>query len=235
MIKFSVIIPTYNRANLISKAIKSVLYQTYKNWELIVIDDGSTDNTKDIVEEFQKEDNRIIYLKQKNKERSAARNNGIRNSKGDFICFLDSDDLYHKSHLEEFIKLIIKSKYQRGLYFSGISYGEYSEKKEKYNLSYSNNIEFVLINTLGTPRACVSRDLLKENSFNENIRISEDKELWVRILKNNPFFFHRRKTFIEIEHHERSVNLGSEFENLNTLSLIISNNKKLIRKNIKKK
>ena len=68
MIKFSVIIPTYNRANLISKAIKSVLYQTYKNWELIVIDDGSTDNTKDIVEEFQKEDNRIIYLKQKTKK-----------------------------------------------------------------------------------------------------------------------------------------------------------------------
>ena len=231
---FSIILPTYNRANLISKAIKSVVYQTYQNWELIVVDDGSTDKTKEVLEEFVKVDNRIIYLQQKNKERSAARNNGIQNANGEFICFLDSDDLYHKTHLEEYKKLIIKSKFQKALYFSGLSYGEYCNEQEEYNLSYSNNIEFVLINTIGTPRACISKELLKENLFNEKIRISEDKELWVRILKNNPLFFHRQKTFIEIEHNERSVNLGSEFENLKTLRFIISNNKKLIRKKLKR-
>lgn len=231
---FSIILPTYNRANLISKAINSVVYQTYQNWELIVVDDGSKDNTKDIVEKFEKEDNRIIYLYQKNKERSAARNNGIQNSNGEFICFLDSDDLYHKTHLKEFEKLIIKNKFQKGLYFSGLSYGKYCNEQEEYNLLYSNNIEFVLINTIGTPRACIPKELLKENLFNENIRISEDKELWVRILKNNPLFFHRQKTFIEIEHNERSVNLGSEFENLKTLRFIILKNKKLIRKKYKK-
>ena len=232
--KFSIILPTYNRANLISKAIRSVVYQTYQNWELIVVDDGSTDNTKKVVEEFVRADNRIIYLSQKNKERSAARNNGIKCAAGEFICFLDSDDLYYKTHLEEFKKLIIESKFQKGLYFSGLSYGKYCNEKEEYNLSYSNNIEFVLINTIGTPRACISKELLKENLFNENIRISEDKELWVRILKNNPLFYHRQKTFIEIEHNERSVNLGSEFENLKILRFIISNNKKLIRRKYKK-
>ena len=232
--KFSIILPTYNRANLISKAIRSVVYQTYQNWELIVVDDGSTDNTKKVVEEFVRADNRIIYLSQKNKERSAARNNGIKSAVGEFICFLDSDDLYYKTHLEEFKKLIIESKFQKGLYFSGLSYGKYCNEKEEYNLSYSNNIEFVLINTIGTPRACISKELLKENLFNENIRISEDKELWVRILKNNPLFYHRQKTFIEIEHNERSVNLGSEFENLKILRFIISNNKKLIRRKYKK-
>ena len=232
--KFSIILPTYNRANLISKAIRSVVYQTYQNWELIVVDDGSTDNTKKVVEEFVRADNRIIYLSQKNKERSAARNNGIKSAVGEFICFLDSDDLYYKTHLEEFKKLITESKFQKGLYFSGLSYGKYCNEKEEYNLSYSNNIEFVLINTIGTPRACISKELLKENLFNENIRISEDKELWVRILKNNPLFYHRQKTFIEIEHNERSVNLGSEFENLKILRFIISNNKKLIRRKYKK-
>lgn len=232
--KFSIILPTYNRANLISKAIRSVVYQTYQNWELIVVDDGSTDNTKKVVEEFVRADNRIIYLSQKNKERSAARNNGIKSAVGEFICFLDSDDLYYKTHLEEFKKFITESKFQKGLYFSGLSYGKYCNEKEEYNLSYSNNIEFVLINTIGTPRACISKELLKENLFNENIRISEDKELWVRILKNNPLFYHRQKTFIEIEHNERSVNLGSEFENLKILRFIISNNKKLIRRKYKK-
>ena len=231
---FSIILPTYNRANLISKAIKSVVYQTYQNWELIVVDDGSTDKTKEVLGEFVKADSRIIYLYQKNKERSAARNNGIQNANGEFICFLDSDDLYHKTHLKEFKKLIIKSKFQKGLYFSGLSYGKYCNEQEEYNLSYSNNIEFVLINTIGTPRACISEEILKENLFNENIRISEDKELWVRILKNNPLFYHRQKTFIEINHNERSVNLGSEFENLKTLRFIILNNKKLIRKKYKK-
>tara|TARA_B110000902_G_scaffold260381_1_gene333199 strand:- start:241 stop:1137 length:897 start_codon:yes stop_codon:yes gene_type:complete len=232
-LKFSIILPTYNRANLISKAIRSVVYQTYQNWELIVVDDGSTDNTKKVVEEFVRADNRIIYLSQKNKERSAARNNGIKSAVGELICFLDSDDLYYKTHLEEFKKFITESKFQKGLYFSGLSYGKYCNEKEEYNLSYSNNIEFVLINTIGTPRACISKELLKENLFNENIRISEDKELWVRILKNNPLFYHRQKTFIEIEHPQRSVNLGSDEEHLNTIKFILRNNKQLINKNIR--
>lgn len=231
--KFSIILPTYNRAHLISNAIKSVIYQTFQNWELIIIDDGSTDNTKEVVERFVKANNRIIYLHQKNMERSAARNNGIQNSKGDYICFLDSDDLYHESHLEEFKKLIIKSKFQKGIFFSGLSYGKYCNDKEKYDLSYSNNIEFVLINKIGTPRACISKALLKENVFNVNIRISEDKELWVRILKNHQFFFHHRKTFIEIDHNQRSINLNSEKESLSTLKFILKSNKQLINKKIR--
>ena len=233
-ILFSIILPTYNRESFLSASINSVIGQNIKNWELIVVDDGSTDNTKNVVLKFSNKDKRVKYIFQKNNERSSARNNGIRNSKGNWICFLDSDDLYHKTHLKEFEKLIIKNKFQKGLYFSGLSHGKYCNEQEEYNLSYSNNIEFVLINTIGTPRACISKELLKENLFNENIRISEDKELWVRILKNNPLFFHRQKTFIEIEHNERSVNLGSEFENLKTLRFIILNNKKLIRKKHKK-
>ena len=228
--KFSVILPTYNRENFISNAIKSVINQTFLNWELIIIDDGSTDNTKKVVGEFVKLDNRIIFLQQKNKERSAARNYGIQNSSGDYICFLDSDDLYYETHLEEFNKLIYSSKFHKGIYFSGLSFGKYCDKKEKYNLSHSNNIEFVLINTIGTPRACISKELLKENLFNENIRISEDKELWVRILKANKLFYHHKKTFIEVDHSQRSINLISKKENLTTLKFILKSNKKLIKK-----
>ena len=218
---------------MVKNAINSVLQQTYENWELIIVDDGSTDNTNLIVDKLKKKDKRIKYLYQTNKERSSARNYGIQNSKGDFICFLDSDDLYHKTHLEEFNNLIVKNKFQIGIYFSGLSYDKFSPKEEKYNLFYSNNIEFVLINIIGTPRACISKKILRENLFNEQITISEDKELWVRILKKHPFFFHKNKTFIQKEHKKRSINLISKKADLRTLKIIIKDNYKLINKNIK--
>ena len=89
----SVIIPTYNRAYLIDRSIQSVLNQTYQDFELIVVDDGSTDNTEDIIRQFQEKDKRIKYIKyDKNKGGSAARNTGIKNSVRKYIAFQDSDD-----------------------------------------------------------------------------------------------------------------------------------------------
>ena len=85
MIFFSIIIPTYNRAKFITNAINSVINQSYKNWELIIIDDGSTDNTAEVVRKIAKNDTRIKYHYQKNAERSAARNNGISKALGDWI------------------------------------------------------------------------------------------------------------------------------------------------------
>ena len=89
------IITTYNRAKLINRSISSVLNQTYNNMEIIIIDDGSTDNTKKIINKIK--DNRIKYIKlKKNKGPSYARNFGIKKSRGEFIAFQDSDDVYHK-------------------------------------------------------------------------------------------------------------------------------------------
>ena len=83
----SVIIPTYNRANLVGRAIKSVLNQTYQNLEIIVVDDGSTDNTEEAIEEFQKQDKRIKYIKhERNMGGLAARNTGIKKSRAGLIC-----------------------------------------------------------------------------------------------------------------------------------------------------
>lgn len=90
--RVSIIIPTYNRAHLVAEAIKSVLNQTFTDFELIVVDDGSTDNTEEVVRSFA--DPRLKYLKQFNNGVSAARNTGIENAEGEFIAFLDHDDLY---------------------------------------------------------------------------------------------------------------------------------------------
>ena len=233
-LKFSIILPTYNRAEMIQNAINSVLKQTYKDWELIIVDDGSTDKTKDVIDKFIEKDNRVKYLYQKNQERSAARNNGIKEAKGDWICFLDSDDIYHVNHLEEFKNLIKQKESKRGLYFSGLSFGLYSEDFEDYDLSHQNNIEFIFLNTIGTPRACVHKSIILKNLFNEKIKIGEDRELWSRILNNHPLYWHNKKTFIEIEHPNRSINLFSEKESIKTMTNTIKNNKNLISRRVKK-
>jgi glycosyltransferase involved in cell wall biosynthesis len=106
---FSIITPAFNRAVLLPKAIESVLGQTFKSFEYIIIDDASTDNTKEVVESFK--DDRIIYSKnEKNLERGASRNKGIELSKGKYICFLDSDDEYCSNHLQILYDHIIKEQ-----------------------------------------------------------------------------------------------------------------------------
>lgn len=101
MPKVSVIIPTYNRAKYLPEAIDSVLNQTYQDFEIIIVDDGSTDNTEDIVCQYvEGAPERIRYLHQNNKGVSAATNNGIIESKGEYICFLDDDDYYLRQSLE---------------------------------------------------------------------------------------------------------------------------------------
>lgn len=103
----SIIMPSYNTANFIGATIGSVLIQTYKNWELLIVDDCSTDNTDEIVSRY--DDERIIYLKNaKNSGAAISRNIALENAKGKWIAFLDSDDLWYPTKLEEQIKFMKK-------------------------------------------------------------------------------------------------------------------------------
>lgn len=95
--KFTVIIPVYNVAAYLAKCIDSVLKQEFKQYEVILIDDGSTDESGTICDKFAEQDKRIVVIHQKNKGLSAARNIGIENAKGEYILFLDSDDYWHDS------------------------------------------------------------------------------------------------------------------------------------------
>ena len=97
----SIIVPTYNRSTLLKEAMESVLAQTYPNWELLIIDDGSTDDTQSIVEGFG--DDRIRYLFQNNQQASAARNRGLSEATGRYLCFLDDDDLLASDHLQQLV------------------------------------------------------------------------------------------------------------------------------------
>lgn len=100
MIFFSVVIPTYNRAALLLKTIQSVLDQSFKSFEIIIVDDGSTDNTASLVIERYSKNRKVVYFWKENQERGVARNFGLKKARGKYVQFLDSDDYMKKNHLD---------------------------------------------------------------------------------------------------------------------------------------
>ena len=105
----SIIMPVYNAEKYLSTAIESVLNQTHRNWELIIINDGSTDQSQHIISKFS--DPRIVKITQQNKGVSVARNKGLDVMKGDYFCFLDADDFLPKDSLSNRLKIFKKSEY----------------------------------------------------------------------------------------------------------------------------
>ena len=202
--KFSIIIPTYNRAHLISTAIQSVLAQSVKDWELIIIDDGSTDNTKEVVFSFQ--DPRIMYGYQENKGRSLARNAGLHNARGIWICFLDSDDWYLEDHLEAF-ENGMKQYPNAEIFKTGVTFqkvdGSVLSESNFYN-SEKDQIPFILENYAGVLDLCIHHTLAKANGF-PDIKSWEDKAYLIPILYRAHWVQIELRTVVALEHQERSI------------------------------
>jgi glycosyltransferase involved in cell wall biosynthesis len=186
---FSIILPTYNRANLISETIKSVLGQSFVDFELIVVDDGSKDHTQKVVNSFG--DVRVKYFYQNNSERSAARNNGIEKSEGKFICFIDSDDLFHESHLQVLFDEIEKHSFERAFYHTNvceIKNEVVTKIPAEYVDDFRNQIEYILLvkHSIIPARVCIAKEILQQLKFNKQLNISEDLELFCRIAARYP-------------------------------------------------
>ena len=203
---FSIIIPTYNRAHIVNITIESVLKQSYTDWELIIVDDGSTDNTKDVVNAIQ--DERIHYIYQKNAERSAARNNGIRNAKGKYICFLDSDDLYEENHLEILYSNIQEKNVPIALFFVHANHYLNQQKITPALESLENNaLLYFFTHPVIPARVCIHSEILKKIQFDEDIVIVEDLVLWVKIAFLYPVHEIKAYTVRYALHDDNSVNL----------------------------
>ncbi len=206
---FSIIIPTYNRGHILPKTIQSVINQDFKEWELIVVDDGSTDNTKEIIKNFTENDYRIKYIYQDNQERSAARNNGIENSKGKYICFLDSDDEYLQHHLTTFFDEIKIKNNPKSLFFTSlIIYNDGKDIDHPINKLKSNDSIYNYLFTEGIYpcRVCIERSILNEFKFRLDSVIVEDTILWLEIASKYPIFQINKKTVNYFQHEENSVN-----------------------------
>ena len=222
---FSIIVPTYNRGEFIIKALESIEKQSFKDWECLIIDDGSTDNTKEKVREFIKGDSRFQYHYQNNQERSAARNNGIKKAKGKYICFLDSDDYYLSNRLKNLHNELINKKYD--VLYTGIKFEYNGSRIESTYVNPGNNIlDYLAQNVIGIPQVCLKRELFETNQFNTDISIGEDFELWVRISSEKKFNYQENNaTIIAVEHDDRSVNLktsNSPIKQLKTLHYVFS-------------
>ncbi|PZR19115.1 MAG: hypothetical protein DI538_31435, partial [Azospira oryzae] len=181
----SVILPTYNRAGLISRAIKSVLRQSYANWELIIIDDGSSDETARVVEQYLT-DSRIKYLYKANSGAGDSRNFGLIKAKGDWITFLDSDDEFH----EDKIKHQLETALATGSKFivCGSVYFKDGVEFRKKIPSQKPNLKYALLNKeastgVSTPIYFIASKLLKSNSiqFDASLPAFQDWDLLYQI------------------------------------------------------
>ncbi|HEX8187469.1 MAG TPA: glycosyltransferase family 2 protein [Pyrinomonadaceae bacterium] len=117
----SVVIPAYNYGHYIAEALESLRAQTYPNWECVVVDDGSTDDTADVVERFCARDARVRYVRQENARQAAARNNGVRHSRGDYFQFLDADDLVEPRKFERQVACL-EGRGDVDIVYSGVRY-----------------------------------------------------------------------------------------------------------------
>ena len=198
---FSVIIPTYNRAHLIEKAVKSLLNQTFNDFEIIIVDDASSDNTEDVVKKINA--TCISYIKnQTNQERCITRNIGINASKGKYICFLDSDDYHLPHHLESLYKLIISKNEPKAFFFTNAwNETENGERSERVCPDFESTelYTYFLHFTVNPQRWCVHREILTENPFNPDVIICEDMDTSLRIAaKGYPIYQLKERTTVYV-------------------------------------
>ena len=197
----SVIIPSYNSASYLVECIDSLANQDFKNFEIIIVDDGSTDNTHEVV---QGHNNNIIYIRQENQGPSSARNNGIANARGKYLCFLDADDLYKSNHLSELIGFL-EENYELGYAFSDLEQFENNHTTEssmitKWGKDFHNIPHYMdskkrkIFTTVLTPYLIKYRSFIHTSTitirrsrlpskpwFHAGLHYGEDAELWARV------------------------------------------------------
>ena len=217
---FTIIIPTYNRADFIANTIQSVLNQTYTNFEIIVVDDGSIDDTEEVVKTIA--DKRIYYYKKENAERGASRNYGVERANGNYITFLDSDDLLYPNFFKNAFDLIQVENHPPFAHLAYEIRDENGQLLQKFNRIPSND-KLIIVN--GNPLSCIGvlirKDIATSFKFNEDRQLSgsEDWELWLRIIANHGIVTNHQISACMIQHDTRSV-------------LIVDENKLLKRKEL---
>lgn len=228
MPKVSVILPTYNRIYYLMDAIQSVLIQEYEDFELIIVDDGSTDGTTEAVQKLK--DNRIHYYYQENSGRSSARNVGLEKATGDYIAFIDSDDIWLPNKLRQQVEILDNSQEKIGVIHGGVIF--FKEKKQKklvektwksYNYRSDSSVFDLLTWKLPMPIDCL---LIRKKcfeivgNFNEELDIHEDIELFVRIL--NKYEMKQTRSYVALcrNHQKNTRSLPSNVIAMNIIKFI---------------
>ena len=183
----SVVIPTHNRADVLPRAIDSVLSQTYTQFEILVVSDGSSDNTESVVKSYMEKDNRVKFISYSPaKGGNFARNTGIDSALGDYIAFLDDDDEWFEEKLQSQVD-VMENNQNCGFVFTGIlSVNIFGKQTLTYTsipiLKTNYKKEILISNFLGTTSTVLIRkELLQQEKFDEAMPAIQDYDLWVRL------------------------------------------------------
>ncbi|GEO03223.1 hypothetical protein AAE02nite_08870 [Adhaeribacter aerolatus] len=224
----SIIMPAYNSSKFIGDSIQSVLAQTYSFWELIIVDDGSTDNTKEIVDTFIKLDKRIKYFWQLNGKQGRARNKGIEYSTGDYLAFLDSDDLWENDKLSFQINLINEMKVD--LVFGNCYLFDDHNRLGVTNIQkniYFGELgikAFIQNNQVSILTVLCKRDIVVNvKGFSEKLDIqnAEDYHLWLRLMLSGYTFYSDDRVIAGYRQHSGSITNEDKTASLQVINALL--------------
>lgn len=209
--KVSVIVPTYNYADFLPEALRSVLAQTFTDYEVIIVDDGSTDSTSQVIKPFLA-DTRVRYIYQRNKGQSAARNTGIRHATGEFVAFLDADDIWLPEKLEKQVPLFdlngtIALVYCKGEYID-LTGRPLPDLEWPLNADATYK-DYLYANWIGTPSAVIVKKRIFDTVgfFDENLKGLEDMDMWLRILRHHKSTY-ADEVLVKMRRHIKSMQAG---------------------------
>jgi glycosyltransferase involved in cell wall biosynthesis len=199
----SVIVPFFNEKDYIKECLESVLNQTYRNIELILIDDGSTDNSFNVIKNFIKQDLRVKYFKKKNSKTVAnPRNYGVKKAKGKFLAFLDADDIWKNNKLELQLKKIknnhllsctaanyriLRSNSRSNFFLNALRsfFQNFIIKKINHNKFWW----LYVYNPIIVSSALVDKKVFNKFKFNEDLHVREDLDFWILLSKKKKKFY----------------------------------------------
>ena len=199
----SIVVPCYNQGRFLSEALQSVLSQTYKHWECIIVNDGSPDKTKQVASNWVNRDIRFSYIEQANGGLSSARNAGIRQSKGEFIITLDADDILHCDYIHKLLPVLLQNKdvniVSCNQYFFS---GSMDHILDTYRSEDGDLGSLLFENQIMSPAIYRKVDWVRVGGYDELMKFGfEDWEFWISILKTNgkykvvdEFLFYYRKS-----------------------------------------
>ncbi|MBW6482147.1 MAG: glycosyltransferase [Vicingaceae bacterium] len=185
----SIIIPCYNAEKYIAETIQSVINQTYSNWEIVVVNDGSTDNSATILNQFSEKDNRIQLINKSNSGVSDTRNKGLEVANGEFITFLDADDVWHITNLEKKVNFLISTGYDVVYSYCQLI-DEYAEPidsilKGENNLKIENFLSLKANYNTAPSGVLFKKEVLQKiGGFDVNLSNNADQDILIQVLAN---------------------------------------------------
>lgn len=226
----SIIVPCYNQARYLPEALQSVLEQTYTNWECIIVNDGSPDNTNEVAQEWLEKDDRFKYIQKENGGLSSARNAGLKVIKGDYIQFLDADDILDVNKFELSLlecekainskSKVVISNFRMFTTDKNSSANPFCELKQEHftfkELLFGWDYEFSI------PIHCgfFQKSLLDGFKFPEELKAKEDWIMWLSIFKREPYVFFIDSTLVFYRIHEYSMTKDLKLMEANSLRVM---------------